>query len=125
MSEYIKQMPQSSFLKWEVDSNYSRDDVVIAATAGVITEGTVLGKVTASGKYMPLNPTATDGTQIACAIALGETDATLADAVIAAVTRMALISEKYLSFPATITAAQKTKALADLLAVGLKNTKTV
>jgi hypothetical protein len=57
---------------------------IAAAAAGIVKKGTVLGKVTASGKYLPYNPAAADGTQIASAVLLhgplgGDADATSAD----------------------------------------------
>lgn len=41
----------------------SREQVVLAATAVALPSGTVLGKVTASGQYVPLNPAGADGSQ--------------------------------------------------------------
>jgi hypothetical protein len=44
-----------------------------------LTAGTVLGKITASGKYGPYDPTATDGRQTAVGILMENADATNAD----------------------------------------------
>ena len=61
------------------DGNLSRDNRVIKAGSGVVPVGMVLGKITASGKYVPRDATAVDGSQVASAIAYAEVDATSAD----------------------------------------------
>lgn len=50
------------------------NDVVVVNTAGVVTIplGTVLGKVTATGKYIPAVETAVDGSKVAAAIYIGD-----------------------------------------------------
>lgn len=63
-------------------SNYGvmTETVVIAAGSGNIGRGTVLGQVTATGKYRPCDASATDGSQIPSAILADQADATSADA---------------------------------------------
>ena len=68
------------FLVWEVLRDYTRETVTIASGAGQLEPGTVLGKVTASGKFLPHAPAAADGTQTAVAICYARVDATAADA---------------------------------------------
>jgi hypothetical protein len=53
--------------------------VTIASGAGVLTKGTVLGKITASGKYKAYNDANSDGTQTAKLILAEDVDATSAD----------------------------------------------
>ncbi|MBU0680112.1 MAG: head decoration protein [Proteobacteria bacterium] len=50
-------------------------------TGLLYAEGTVLGKITASGKYTICDKAAVDGSQAPLEILLAATDATLADAV--------------------------------------------
>jgi hypothetical protein len=47
------------------EANYaiSREQIVLAATAVDLPSGTVLGKVTATGFYVPIAPAAADGSQ--------------------------------------------------------------
>lgn len=47
------------------EANYaiSREQIVLGATAVVLPSGTALGKVTATGKYVPYAPAAADGSQ--------------------------------------------------------------
>lgn len=53
--------------------------VVVASGAGVLTRGTVLGKITASGKYKAYNNGASDGSEVAKLILAKNVDATSAD----------------------------------------------
>ena len=54
----------------------SRDRVAIPAGTGLIFAGTVLGKITATGKYVPSPHSGSDGSQTAIAIAFDDIDAT-------------------------------------------------
>ena len=56
-------------LKYEAPNLYSRDRITVAAGQN-LPLGTVLGIVTASGKYKQADPSAEDGTQVAAAVAL-------------------------------------------------------
>ena len=58
----------AAFLVSEGQGTISREQEMIAGGSGKIKPGTVLGKVTASGKLKPLAPAANDGTQNAAAI---------------------------------------------------------
>lgn len=53
--------------------------ITIEAGAGVLKRGTVLGMVTATRKYRPVNSTATDGSQEADCVLAEDVDATTAD----------------------------------------------
>jgi hypothetical protein len=84
----------SFILSMSGDGNLSIDYIVVASGAGVLYPGSVLGVITASGKYVLCDPAATDGSQNAAAILYDRVDATSADAPAVAVTRHA---EVYLS----------------------------
>ena len=76
-------------LKYEVNPNYSRE--VVTLLAGMpYPVGSVLGKITASGKYTLSPATGADGSQVATAVLLYAVDATLADATVAAIPAAAL-----------------------------------
>jgi hypothetical protein len=87
MTTFTQQPWSLEFLVTEAPGYISRDTIVIASGAGVIQPGTVVGKVTATGKYVISVPAASDGSQIAAAITGYRVDATSADQHVAAFTR--------------------------------------
>jgi len=110
------------FLVWEAFRDYTREVITIATggTYPVLEPGTVLGKITASGKYAAHDPVAVDGTETAVAVLWGPADATLADATVVTVLRgPAIVNGKDLVFTGTPTAAQITTAQTALAAVGI------
>lgn len=56
-------------------------DTVTIASGSNVAQRALLGRVTATGKYIPCVKTATDGSQIPRRIAIYATDATAADAL--------------------------------------------
>ena len=56
------------FLISEASGYRSRQEVTIAAAAGAMDAGTVLGKITASGKYVAYNNAASDGSEVAAGV---------------------------------------------------------
>lgn len=74
--------------KPEIGFCRSRDGVTVnVATATDLTVGSVLGKITATGKYVPRDPDATDGSEVSAAvvienISVAATTDTLVDAYI-------------------------------------------
>lgn len=56
------------FIVSEANGTRSREEVVIAAAAGALPVGQVLGKITASGKYVAYSNAANDGSETAAAI---------------------------------------------------------
>lgn len=58
----------NEFLLSYEEEGYSLDQVVIDASAPAMVPGTLLGKITASGKFTAYNNAATDGSQVAIAI---------------------------------------------------------
>ena len=108
------------FLMTEANGQRSRDSITIASGAGIIAPGTVLGKITASGRYLASAAGATDGSETAVAIALYGCDATTRDVEIAAITRDAEVNGKILTWhPDRDQAAEKAAARADLASVGI------
>jgi len=73
-----------------------------------------------SGKYKMLAPDAVDGTQHAAGITIAAYDATLADVRGVIVNGLAKVFGELLAWPDGITDTQKTNALADLAALGIK-----
>ncbi|MFQ5439609.1 MAG: head decoration protein [Paracoccaceae bacterium] len=110
------------FLVWEAFRDYTREVVTIATggTYPVLQPGTVLGKITASGKYAAHDPAALDGTETAVAVLWGPADATLADVDAVVLLRgPAIVNGKDLVFTGTPTALEITTAHTALAAVGI------
>ncbi|MBX5015945.1 head decoration protein [Rhizobium lentis] len=109
MAEIKEGRYPSDWLKREADSHYSREEAILVSGAGVVKTGTVLGKITASGKYKPVTVAAADGSQNAAAILLFTTDATSADAPCVIIARDAIVNRQQLLFGADIdTSAERT-----------------
>ena len=99
------------------------------AATPTYTLGTVLGKITASGKYIVSKQAAADGSQVPCAIYIGDkfgavTDTTLVAAtdtkVLALVRGKAIVALEALKLDASFgTAPQKQFAYDSLKAVGI------
>lgn len=103
----------------EAEFHRSRDNITIAAGAGLILPGQVLGKVTASGKYVPsanASITGEEGAEVANAIALYGCDATTEDQKISAITRDAQWNGHTLSYDPTVNDAPKKAVKAAQLA---------
>lgn len=60
----------------------SRSTVTIASGAGVVQPGSVVAKLTASGKYVMAKATGSDGSQTAVGVTGYKVDATSADATV-------------------------------------------
>lgn len=107
-------------LKYEVNPNYTRE--VITLLQGLpYPVGSVLGKITASGKYTLSPATGADGSQVASAVLLCAVDATLADATgIVVVRGPSIISRAGLAYDGTVDDGTKiTAKIAQLAAVGI------
>lgn len=107
------------FIVREANGFRSRDTGVIASGSGKLKSGAVLGQVAATKKFAPLNPTATDGSQIAKAVLFEGCDATTADVKRTLIARDCEVVGEPLSFKEGVTDAQKTAALADLSSAGI------
>lgn len=111
---------ETDVVKTEGPNRYSRDEIVIASGSGVVEVGAVLGKVTASGKYKPLAPGASDGTQVASRISLERVNATSADGPRSvALSRHAEVVQQALVWAGGVTDGQKATALSQLETVGI------
>ncbi|MCL7466329.1 head decoration protein [Phaeovulum sp. NW3] len=120
MSVLTQPPSMGDVLKYEVNPNYTRE-IVPLLLGTPYPAGSVLGKITASGKYTLSPATGTDGAQIATAVLLYPVDATLADAIgIVVVRGPAIVSRAGLAYDATVDDAGKiTTKLGQLAAVGI------
>jgi hypothetical protein len=94
-------------------------DVVTLVTGQNLEPGTVLGKITASGKYTQLAPAAADGSEVAAAVLFAAVDATAADKAAVVHLRDTEIASAGLNWSAVITAGEKAVAAAELKALGI------
>ncbi len=117
--EHFSIKTDSDVVKDEGKNRFSRDTDVLALGSGKVIPGTVLGQVTASGKFKPLAPAASDGTQTAAAVILQYADATSADQSVVNLKRRAQVVLQALVWPEGITDTQKSAAIAQLKALGI------
>ncbi|HMU16196.1 MAG TPA: head decoration protein [Thauera aminoaromatica] len=119
MSVLAEPLNLGDLLKYEAPNLYSRDRVTVASGQD-LPLGTVLGIVTASGKYKQIDPSAEDGTQVAAGVLLQACDATLIDRDDGlVVARHAVVAHHALAWPDAITTAEQLTAIAQLKALGV------
>jgi len=85
------------FLLAEGNGSISRAEVTIAAAAGALVAGTVLGKITASGKYVAYNNGASDGTEVAAGILYADVPDSASDQTGVAIVRHAEVMSSLLT----------------------------
>lgn len=111
------------FLLSENNGDFAREQFTLISGQN-LKAGTVLGKITASGKYTILAPAAVDGSQLAVAILGPNTDASAADkrtaGIIGGPSVAIEVNTNLLVWPAGISAPNKTTAIGQLLALGIK-----
>ncbi|ARJ70384.1 head decoration protein [Paracoccus contaminans] len=106
------------FLVWEAFRDYTRETITVAT--GTLEPGTVLGRITASGKYAAHDPTAIDGTETAVAVLWGKADASDGDALAVAVVRgPAIVNRHDLVFAGTPSEGEIAAAHTALIAAGI------
>lgn len=121
----LKANTLSAFIKAEEEQSYSRKDITVASGQNLAI-GTVLGKITASGKYAAYDNDAVDGTQTAAGILTAAVNASAADAPGVAVVREAIAAKEQLIFGAGVTTqGEKDAAYVDLEAIGIVCRATV
>lgn len=106
------------FLISEGNGTFSREAVTVLS-GEVLASGTVVGKVTASGKYAAYDNTASDGTQTAAGVLYEAVDATGADKPGVIIAREAEVAGNRLTWDAANDATAITAGKADLAAVGI------
>ncbi|MCP5197540.1 MAG: head decoration protein [Gammaproteobacteria bacterium] len=94
----------------------SRENLTLVSGAGLVKAGTVLGQITASGKYTPYDDGFSDGSETAAAISLYEVDATAADVEVACIARLAAVQTAALQWHANVDATAQTAAYTALAA---------
>lgn len=115
----------AGYLVSEANGTRSREVVTIAQGQNLLP-GAVLGKVTATGKYVAVDPAngsgeggTPDGSQTAVAVLFAAVDTAAAEKPGVITARDAEVDAHALAWPAGTTEPQKTAALAQLAAVGI------
>lgn len=111
----------AEFMLSEASGFRSRAEVVLAAPAADLAAGTVLGVVTASGKYAQHDQDLVDGTEAAAAILWDNVAAldTPADTVATVIVRDAEVNGHDLIWQPDINAGELAAGIAALAAVGI------
>lgn len=115
-----KQVLDNDFIIAEANGTMSREQILLLRGAK-ISSGTVMGKITASGLWKPLDLAAVDGSQNAAGVLMYRRDAlTGADTRRSvAIVRNADVNGKALTWPAGITVNQRKAAEAQLAATAV------
>jgi len=85
------------FIVAEANGTISREEIIIAAAAGALKAGTVMGKITASGKYVAYANGAADGSEVAAGILYGPADDLAVDQPGVIIARHAEVEETLLT----------------------------
>ncbi len=120
MTVLVETRHPGEFILSEANGQRSRETITISSGAGVIAAGTVLGKVTASGKYVASAVGASDGSEVPAAINIHGADASASDVIVSAIVRDAEVNGKCLTYHADRDQpAEKTAANAALANLGV------
>jgi hypothetical protein len=85
------------FLLSEANGFRSREAVTVTTSTTTMLSGTVMGKITASGKYIPYDNGASDGSQAAAGILLNELEGVSGDVAATIVVRDAEVLDAKLT----------------------------
>ncbi|WP_455475715.1 head decoration protein [Bartonella sp. B17] len=113
MSDIFYEDIRDSAYLGRYDPDLSHEEVIFASGAEIMA-GTVMGKVTATGKYVPLNPKAVDGSKVPAGISYANVDVTKTDRRAVITARLCTVKASELIWPNTITDEQKQVAIQSL-----------
>jgi len=119
MAVLTEGMNLGDLLKYEAANLYSRDQVTVLAGQNLAL-GAVAGIITATGKVKRIDPSATDGSQVAAGVIIQSIDATAGDTPDGLlIARHAIVADHALVWPSGITTAEKTAAIGQLKNLGI------
>jgi hypothetical protein len=119
MTAITNDLTLGDLLKYEEENLYSRDQVTVVSGQN-LKLGTVIGRVSATQKVKALDPSATDGSEVAAGVVLQSIDASAAERTNGLiVSRQAIVADHALVWPVAITTEEKTAAIAQLEAIGV------
>ena len=100
MTVLVEGLHPGAFLMTEANGQRSRENITLASGAGIVAPGSVLGRVTATGKYVVSAVGATDGSQTPAAINIYGADASAEVASVSAIVRDAEVNGRCLVYHA-------------------------
>lgn len=119
MTAITNDLTLGDLLKYEEENLYSRNQVTVVSGQN-LKLGTVIGRVSATQKVKALDPSATDGSEVAAGVLLQSIDASAAEKTNGLiVSRQAIVADHALAWPVAITTEEKTAAIAQLEAIGV------
>lgn len=119
MTTFTETAHAGEYILHEVNRFMSRQKITVVSGAGVLVAGTVLGKITASGKFTQLDQDAVDGSEVAAGVLYDGVDATSADVDAVMTGGYAAVDDKHLTFPGDIDPGEKTTAIAQLKTIDI------
>lgn len=123
MTKFTEGRHPGEFILSEANFHRSRGKVTIASGSGVFEPGTVIGKITAGGKYAPSPAAETpgiEGAETALAVTIYGGDATNADVEVTVIERDAEVKGFALEYDASVNDDTKKAAKAtQLKAIGV------
>lgn len=102
----------AEFLLSEANGTRSREQVTVAAAAAAMVAGTLVGKITATGKYKAYNSANTDGTEVAAGVLYHDVPDSTSDQKAVIIARDAEVQSSELT-------GSDAGGVADLAAVGI------
>lgn len=122
MTTFTESRRALEFLAWEVNPQFSRDEVTLTASQGALKAGTVMAKVTGTGNFVPYDDDANAGTA-GVGIAAGVLCYDVADSAstqkIVIVVRSAIVEQDLLVWEASNDTTEKNAGIAELNALGV------
>lgn len=120
MAPLTQSPTEGDLLKLDLGKNYTREVVTLAQGTSYAI-GSVVGQITASGKYKLATATGTDGAETAAGVLIAAVDASDGDASGVIIKRgPAIVSKAMLAFDASVDDVPKTTAkLTELSALGI------
>ena len=120
MAPLTQSPTEGDLLKLDLGKNYTRE-VVTLVSGSSYAIGSVVGQITASGKYKLATATGTDGAETAAGVLIAAVDATGGDVSGVIIKRgPAIVSKAMLAFDASVDDAPKTTAkLTELSVLGI------
>lgn len=118
MPAYQQARPAAAFIMSELPQYVSRKSVTLAAGNNLVV-GAVLGKITATGKYAPYTPGASNGLETAAAILIYATNASAGDTTAQVIAMNANANAHELEW-GTATDEEIASGIADLAEHGVK-----
>lgn len=116
----VTEQVKAGLILSELDGHQSRENVTIVSGQNLVF-GTVVGKITATGKYTAYDDDNSDGSEAAAGVLVGDdVDASGGDKAGAIIVKDAELNPDLLVWASTNDATDITNGKADLVALGIK-----